>query len=73
MLATIRRLRLDDVEEVEELYQEYMKMDISRRASILENLEKEDSEILVAEVEGKVIQKARNRKALVKKNLAKCG
>ncbi len=55
MPATIRRMRSEDVEEVEALFQEYMETDASRREAIIENLEREDSEILVTEVEGNVV------------------
>ena len=55
MQATIRRMRREDVEEVEALFQAYMEIRASRRKTILESLKREDSEILVAELEGKVI------------------
>jgi len=55
VVATIRRMRPEDVEEVEALFQEYMEIRASRRETILVSLKREDSEIVVAEVEGKVI------------------
>jgi len=55
VVATIRRMRPEDVEEVEALFQEYMEIRASRRETILVSLKREDSEIVVAEVEGKLI------------------
>jgi len=55
MPVTIRRMRSENVERVEALFQEYMDIDTSRKEAILENLKREDSEILVAEVEGNVV------------------
>lgn len=55
MTATIRKLHLNDMEGVEELYQEYMKAHVSRQASILRSMDSEESEILVAEIEGKIV------------------
>jgi len=55
MPATVRRMRSEEAEAVEALFQEYMGIDTSRREAILENLGREDSEILVAEAQGNVI------------------
>lgn len=55
MPPTIRRMHSEDVKKVEALFQEYLDIDTSRREAILENLKREDSEILVAEVEGNVV------------------
>lgn len=55
MPPTIRRMHSEDVEKVEALFQEYLDIDTSRREAILENLKREDSEILVAEVEGNIV------------------
>mgnify|MGYP001091980145 FL=1 len=55
MEVSIRRLRLNEVEKLEELYQEYMRIDESRHATIRESLGDEDSEIMVAEADGKLV------------------
>jgi len=55
MEVSIRRLRLNEVEKLEKLYQEYMRIDESRHATICESFEDEDSQIMVAEADGKLV------------------
>ena len=55
MSAIIRSMHPDDIEEVESLYQEYMEIGTSRGKILLESLERKDSEVLVAEVGGRVV------------------
>lgn len=55
MSVIIRRLRPDEIEQAEPLYQEYMKLDVPRERTIRQSIERDDSEILVGEVQGKVV------------------
>lgn len=55
MSVTIRRSNPHDVEQIEQLYQEYMRVDASRKEIIRCAMEVEDSLIRVAEAEGKVV------------------
>jgi len=48
-------MRLEDIEAVEELFQEYVKINTSRREAILESRSDEYSDISAAEVGGKVV------------------
>jgi ribosomal protein S18 acetylase RimI-like enzyme len=55
MSVTIRRLSLDKIEQAEQLYQEYMKLNVPREQALRQSIERDDSEILVAETQGRVI------------------
>ena len=55
MSVIIRRLRPDEIEQAEPLYQEYMKLDVPRERTIRQSIERDDSEVLVGEVQGRVV------------------
>jgi len=55
MSVTIRKLSLDKIEQAEQLYQEYMRLNVPREQALRQSIEREDSEILVAETQGRVI------------------
>ena len=55
MSVTIRRSNPGDVEQIEQLYQEYMRIDASRKEIIRCAMDGEDSLIRVAEAESKVV------------------
>jgi len=55
MKATIRKLRMEDVEQVNQLYEQYMPTKASRASTLRRALERDDSEMLVAEEQGNIV------------------
>jgi ribosomal protein S18 acetylase RimI-like enzyme len=55
MQATIRKLRVEDIEQVNQLYERYMPINASRALILRRAIERDDSEMLVAEKEGNIV------------------
>jgi len=55
MSVTIRKLSPDKIEQREQLYQEYMKLNVPREQALRQSIERDDSEVLVGEVQGRVV------------------
>lgn len=55
MSVTIRRLDPDEIKQAGKLYQEYMQLNVPRERALRQCIERDDSEILVAETQGMVV------------------
>lgn len=55
MQATIRKLRVEDIEQVNQLYGQYMPISASRALILRRAVERDDSEMLVAEKQGNIV------------------
>jgi len=55
MSVTIRRLDPDEIKQAGQLYQGYMQLNVPREPALRQSIERDDSEILVAETQGMVV------------------
>jgi ribosomal protein S18 acetylase RimI-like enzyme len=55
MSVTIRPASANDVKQMQQLYDEYMETDIQRDSTLRQAIASNDSEILVAEAQGKLV------------------